>query len=340
MIQVSVILPTFNRQNQLQWVITGLEQQQLPFETFEVIVISDGSTDGTDAYLQALDTPLQLITLRQENQGAAAARNYGLQHASGQTILFLDDDVVPEPNLIAEHLRTHASDIADIVVLGPMLTPINFQMPPWVRWEQAMLEKQYEAMMRGDWAPTARQFYTGNASLPQTLLQAAGHFDTNFRRAEDVELAYRMADLGAKFVFNMEAVGYHYADRSFHSWLRTPYQYGRNDVIFARDKGQQWLLIKIFHEFRKRHLLTKLLTLFCLSRWVLRDSAIWLLRVLSIVAYWLRWERVQRGAYSGIYNLRHYQGIADELGGRKHFFERHNDLSYAEQQISIVGDRA
>ena len=115
-------------------------------------------------------------------------------------------------------------------------------MTPWVRWEQEMLMKQYRAMLRGDWAATARQFYTGNASLRRSHILAAGGFDEGFRRAEDVELAYRLANKGLDFVFNMQAVGMHFAERSFRAWLDMAYAYGRNDVIFARDRNQKWLL--------------------------------------------------------------------------------------------------
>ena len=59
-----------------------------------------------------------------------------------------------------------------------------------------MLAKQYEAMDRGVYGATARQFYTGNASVARRHVIAAGGFDTSFRRAEDVELAYRLADRG------------------------------------------------------------------------------------------------------------------------------------------------
>ena len=85
--------------------------------------------------------------------------------AVGEFIVFIDDDVVPEPQLLEEHARSHHEAGRDVVVLGPLLTPEGFEMAPWVRWEQEMLMKQYQGHVRGDWPATARQFYTGNASL-------------------------------------------------------------------------------------------------------------------------------------------------------------------------------
>src|SRR5687768_17413192 len=149
-----------------------------------------------------------------------------------------------------------------------MLTPPDFeaQMAPWVQWEQAMLVKQYEDMANGRWLPTARQFYTGNTSLARRHLLEAGGFDPTFRRAEDVELAYRLAAHGLRFVFNPQAIGHHYAERTFASWLAIPYAYGRNDVIFSRDKGQSWLLPTLLYEFRQRRPLIRALTRLCLDR--------------------------------------------------------------------------
>ena len=68
-------------------------------------------------------------------------------------------------------------------------------------------------------ARSFRQFYTGNASVPRELVVKAGGFDTAFRRAEDIELSYRLDQLGATFVFDETAMAHHLAERSFESWL-------------------------------------------------------------------------------------------------------------------------
>ncbi len=319
----SIIIPTYNRLGSLKRVLNGLEQQTgIDLSALEVIVVSDGSTDGTEAYLQTLETPLRLKPILQENAGAAAARNAGLFAASGDLIMFLDDDVMPTPYLLAEHIRTHQESTIPIAVLGPMLTPTDFEMAPWVQWEQAMLDKQYLAMNHGAWEPSARQFFTGNTSIARQQLLAQGGFDTQFKRAEDVELAYRLADAGIKFVFNENAVGYHYAERSFASWLNIPYAYGVNDVIFALTKEQPWLLTAIWREFYQRNLLIQALTRLCLDRVALSQAMINLLQKLAQTAQARGKPALSHKAYSGIFNLRYYQGVADELGGRFVFFKK------------------
>ena len=324
--KISIIIPTYNRLSSLKRVLEGLEKQSgVSLEDFEVIVISDGSTDGTNTFLQTMETTLRLKPLLQDNAGAAAARNAGIKVASGELVLFLDDDVVPISRLLAEHLRLHATFAHPIVVLGPMLTPTEFKMAPWVQWEQAMLEKQYEAMCNGDWQPTARQFFTGNTSLSRQCLIDQGGFDTQFKRAEDVELAYRLAGAGLQFEFNEQAVGYHYAERSFASWVSIPYAYGVNDVIFALQKGQSWLLATISREFYARNRLIQTFIRLCLSRPLISHPLTNLLRKIAHTAFFLGNSRITHMAYSGIFNLRYYQGVADQLGGRANFLDKIKD---------------
>lgn len=324
MLKLTVILPTYNRLDQLKLVLNGLEQQIYPLDQFEVIVVSDGSTDGTDAYLQNLKTPLQLNPISQQNNGAAAARNTGIEQATSELILFIDDDVVPAPKLINEHMLVHESSDKNIVVIGPMLTPADFDMQPWVTWEQTMLYKQYDDMRNGVYEPTARQFYTGNTSLTRQSLIDAGGFDTQFRRAEDVELAYRLADQGLTFIFCSEAIGYHYAARSFKSWFKIPYEYGRNDVIFALEKEQPWILEFTFQTFLGRNIFVILLTWLFLDRSRISKVSKNIFRFTAWIGSVTHINSLAKASYSAIYNFQYYQGVSDQLGGRNRFFENVN----------------
>src|SRR5262245_2249358 len=193
-------------------------------------------------------------------------------------------------------------------------------MAPWVRWEQEMLMKQYRALLRGDWQPSARQFYTGNASLRRFHILAAGGFDENFRRAEDVELAYRLAARGLGFVFTMKAAGMHYAERSYRSWLDAAYMYGCNDVIFARDRNQKWLLSAIHQEFQDRHILVRSLVRLCTGRSWLASIIASALKLTADAATLVHASGMEKSAYSGLFNLRYYSGLFDELDDSQFLF--------------------
>jgi glycosyltransferase involved in cell wall biosynthesis len=318
--KISVVLPTYNRLSRLRQVIAALEQQDYSRDAFEVVIISDGSTDGTTAYLDSLTSPLLVRPLHQPNRGPAAARNAGITTATGEFIVFIDDDVVPAPQLLSEHMREHGRAGREVAVLGPLLTPDGYPMSPWVAYEQKMLTKQYDAMIRGDWAPTARQFYTGNASLRRSHIVGAGGFDERFRRAEDVELAYRLADRGIGFVFTMQAEGHHFAERSFQSWLDAAYTYGRNDVIFGRDRGQARLLTQVRSEYDKRNALVRQLVRACLGRPQATDMASQALKAVAHVGARIGSNGLEKSGCSGLFNLRYYQGFCDELGDPGYFF--------------------
>jgi GT2 family glycosyltransferase len=288
---------------------------------FEVIVVSDGSTDGTDAFLARAVTPFRLVVASRANSGPAAARNTGVRLAQGEVLLFVDDDVVPQADLLHQHLTSHEEASSEVVVIGPMLTPADHHLNACVQWEQAMLYKQYYAMLAGHYEPTYRQFFTGNASVGRQFLLAAGGFDERFRRAEDIELAYRLDDQGARFVFNPRAVGYHYAERSFASWIQNARAYGRNDVLFDRYYGRLHRLEIARWEFKGRHALVRWLTRRCIGRPVLEASVELAGRAIAAAADGRALERPMRNALTAVYNATYYSGMAEELGGRDAFSE-------------------
>lgn len=316
---ISLIIPTHNRCASLRMVLEKLNQQTTPPEQYEVLVICDGCTDETVAMCQALQVNYRLNILEQTpNQGPAAARNLGVQRAAGPLILFIDDDVVPEPTLIAEHLRLHAQD-ERAVVIGPLLAPPGFRLNPWTRWEELMLQKQYQAMSAGHWNPTPRQFYTGNASVRREHILAAGGFDRTFLRAEDVELAYRFEALHLKFYFNPDAKGWHHALRSLRSWLNISTAYGQADVAMYRS-GRLTTLQSMAKEFHWRQRPLQRLARACVGHPQRVRLAVGVLLTTARLADWTHQSRVARAAYSAIFNLRYWQSICEQLGGAAAFW--------------------
>lgn len=310
---LSVVVPTYERRDRLERVLRSLSEQVID-EPFEVIVVSDGSTDGTDEFLRGPDVPLPVVALTQSNQGPAAARNAGVERAHGELVVFVDDDVVAEPDLLSAHLRAHRELGPKVVVIGPMLDPDDHEMSPWIAWEQRMLAKQYDAMERGVYDATMRQFYTGNASLRREHILAVGGFDTALRRAEDVELAFRLDDHGLVFHFEPEAIGRHYAERPYESWRRTAYDYGRNDIVFARDHGREWIWEFIPDSFGRQHRAIRGLVRMTVASERARRVAT---RVLERIVSWgpvARRTRLVGYALSGVYAIEFHCGAAEELG--------------------------
>jgi GT2 family glycosyltransferase len=316
---VSVVIPTYNRVSGLERVLDAMAAQTYPRHLCEVVVVSDGCTDGTNDYVRSRP-PIEVTFIAQDNAGPAAARNRGVEAASGSLVVFIDDDVIAVPDLVERHVRHHR-DADDLVVIGPMLTPRDVELRPWIAWEQAMLYRQYDAMLAGEYTATPRQFYTGNASVARERLLAVGGFDTRFRRAEDIELAYRLEAAGCRFAFDPEAIGYHYADRSFASWLQNARDYGAVDAVLARDEGRTEVGRIVAEGFWRRSAPVRAFTRACVSRPGLEALARTLFSTGYAASQALHVTTLSRLSLSGLYNLSYYRGVADELGGA-HAFDR------------------
>ena len=183
-----------------------------------------------------------------------------------------------------------------------------------------MLYKQYDAMARGGYRPTYRQFFTGNASIPRAAVLEAGGFDLRFRRNEDVELAYRLQLAGIRFEFDADAVAYHYAERPFRSWLRNAHDYGVNDVKFARDHREEGLLERTHREYWQRHRLVRWTTRACMAQRWFEYTTERVLRGIAAAGERAGAQGLTQYALSGMYNVAYYCGMAEELGGSSAFY--------------------
>ena len=102
----SVVIPTYQRRDVVVSSVRALAGQE-GAPPFEVVVVVDGSDDGSAEVLRALETPFPLSVVGQPNAGRPAACNRGASAAVGELLLFLDDDMEAHPCLLAEHERSH-----------------------------------------------------------------------------------------------------------------------------------------------------------------------------------------------------------------------------------------
>ena len=310
---VSVIVPTFERQARLFRLLEALAAQSHPLADIEVIVVDDGSTDGTREGLRAAAFPFELRSLSQAHAGPAAARNLGVAAARGDVVLFFDDDVVPAHDAVATHVAAHRA-APNAVVIGPMLPPEGWRRPAWIRWEEQKLLAQYDAMRRGLYPCTPRQLFTANASLPRERFIATGGFDVTFVRAEDVELGYRLKAMGLAFVFEPAARVWHYPGRSFASWRTVPYRYGQADVAMSRDKGHPALEYAL-EEFDARHRLSRIVARLCAGQPIRTGVVLRALGGAVHVFGSLGLHGLAGAALSVMFNVLYWQGVSDSVGG-------------------------
>jgi GT2 family glycosyltransferase len=256
MTDVAVVIPTYNRGKPLARCLEALTRQAVP--PSEVIVVDDGSpVPVSEANSSEWSRLLPLRVIRNDaNRGPAYSRNVGVRATKADLILFLDDDVAATPNLITHHLEARRQ-VPRAAVIGPLAAPPDWRPTPWNLWEARSLAVEYERMKRREYAPTWRQFFTGNASVAREDFIEVGGFDERFTRAEDIELGIRLGHLGCEFVFEDRAIGWHYATRSRESWLRIPREYARFDeLIDALYPELHWMDV-VESELRARHPLVR-----------------------------------------------------------------------------------
>jgi glycosyltransferase involved in cell wall biosynthesis len=204
----SIVIPTYNRLPILEKCLRALEYQQLSTNSaitgYEVVLVDDGSTDGTLEWLELQKEEFPHVRSHSQNHmGAAAARNLGVEKATGDTIIFIDSDLV----VTEMFLQAHADALVQgeqqlgnncLFTYGAVINTGNFDNPTSEPYKITDFSAAY--------------FATGNVAISRTWLEKAGLFDTRFQLYgwEDLELGVRLKQLDLKLIKCPEAVGYHW----------------------------------------------------------------------------------------------------------------------------------
>jgi glycosyltransferase involved in cell wall biosynthesis len=203
----SIVIPTYNRRLILEKCLKALEHQDYSPDAvsqYEIILVDDGSTDGTLDWLrqEARQFP-HVRTFVQDHQGPAAARNLGVAQAQGETIIFIDSDLVVTDRFLQAHadalVRGELSLKSDrVFTYGAVINTCNFDDPTAEPYKLTDFSAAY--------------FATGNVAIARKWLDQVGLFDTQFQLYgwEDLELGVRLKSLGLKLIKCPEAVGYHW----------------------------------------------------------------------------------------------------------------------------------
>ena len=209
-IELTVIIPTYNRSGVLEKCLEALSRQSIPAGSFEVIVSDDGSEDDIRQITDRFTTndSLTVRYLGQSNQGANVARNRAILESKGEILLLINDDTIAIPTMLEEHQRTHQHHPSETVaVLGRMT--YSPELPPSL-FTKLHLDYEYglwEGQTELDW----RAFYTCNVSVKKSFLMKYGLFEENIRGgSEDLELGERLSHHGLIVIYNSKALGYHH----------------------------------------------------------------------------------------------------------------------------------
>lgn len=220
---ISVIIPTFNRAAVLRRTLRLYERQQAMDGRFEVLVVDDGSSDETRSVLAALARELRYPMRwfsQPGNTGPSAARNRAIDEARGRLLFFTGDDILPDERLLREHLEWHdrRHPASHVGVLGQVHWAEELAPTPFMRWlETSGTQFGYGQLTHGD-AVDYGFLYTSNVSLKREFVIAANErFDERLRLCEDSEWGLRLARKGFELRYNARARGAHLHRTTFDS---------------------------------------------------------------------------------------------------------------------------
>ena len=236
--KASIILPTYNRMPIIKCCLSHLFNQTVT--DYEVILIDDCSSDGTQSYVTSLKYSNLLYIRFEERKGPYYARNLGVKEANGEIIIFLDSDVIVYPDFIEDHINIHKR--SDNLILQGMVKHIS---------------DKNEISMDGFYLPNAlclRTFITQNVSVKKKWLLLAGGFD-DFGPTmgyKDVDMGFQLKGLGLKWVYGIRRCKAFHIDglvtessleKTFEKWKKQ----GASAFYFVKKwgrKGERYAHIK------------------------------------------------------------------------------------------------
>ncbi len=209
---LTIIIPSYNRAEKLEACLSHLIGQNLNAESYEILVVNDGSTDETQAVLEKWREKKQIHVFTQKNQGQGVARNLAIKNARGFITLFMGDDIYAAPNFLIKHVEFHKENPEpNKACLGLTEWDPNHEITPFMDW---MVSGGYQFSyhkLTPNQEASFWFFYTSNLSIKTELLKQ-NLFDTDFKSYgwEDTELGYRlMKKHQLKLIFKPEALAYH-----------------------------------------------------------------------------------------------------------------------------------
>ena len=219
---VSIVIPTYNRKPILKKCLKALENQNLDenISNYEVIVVDDGSTDGTTSWIRNNNKALSHVVLyEQKHGGPALGRNLGVIKSKYEIIIFIDSDLIVLEDFIACHVNRLLSswnkNNKKCFTYGSVINTSNFINPESEMYKLTDFSLAY--------------FATGNVAIAKELLLNVGLFDSSFSLYgwEDLELGERLKKIGTKLIKCPEAVGFHW---------HPPFDCGQIESLISQEK--------------------------------------------------------------------------------------------------------
>ncbi len=234
-IKLSVIIPTYNKADLLQQTLDALSKQNLDVSQWQLVVVNDGSTDNTDEILKTFSDiwkgNIELIK-PEANLGRAKARNLGAESASGDYLLFLDDDIVAPVNLLSSHMLK-LDAVGGFGVIGTIVTSADLVDAPHFYY----IDSRGVAKIKAGFVP-GKYLVTQNCSMPRKLFIKVGGFDEKFTAYgfEDMDLGIKLCNAGLKFRLLDGPVPIHVHHHTLSQYLEKKRECGAESLALISEK--------------------------------------------------------------------------------------------------------
>ncbi len=300
----------------LRRTLLALFAQDFVPDRFEIVVLDDGSTDGTSEMVRSLRGPVLLTYHWQENRGRAGARNAGSRLASGKVLLYLDSDILASRDLVSRHAAYYQDLSSPVGVQGRTVIHPESKGTPFMKTKE--LIPDLTRRRRTNLSPY--HIITRNLSIRAKDFWAIGGFDERFPGYgwEDIELGLRLHAHGVRFHYEPNAIGYHYDVETLPRTREKLRQAGEGAVYFwnKHDRrsglgffleihpGVLWLKWLVYRTGVAGALIRRILP------WAERDKRLW---ICSECYNYLLWEAYYEGVFAA---LREEEGRRSKVESR------------------------
>jgi glycosyltransferase involved in cell wall biosynthesis len=220
---ISIIIPTYNGRDKIGRLIKALQCQT--YLDFEVIVVIDGSLDNTRQVIESITTPFKKVIVEKENGGRAAARNSGVKHATGDLLVFYDDDMEPYENSVADHIKFHRR--YEGIVTGNQ-RDLSSKERTDIQKYRASVSQSWTSGYKDDLNRLTYSnlfFSTANSSFKKSDIQKLKGFDESLTDAEDYEIAWRALKAGINVYFDKSNLSIHHDLITCKSYIKRQREY-------------------------------------------------------------------------------------------------------------------
>lgn len=223
----SIIIPSYNRSDEIAYLIQSFNRQTFPKERFEVLLVNDGSTDDTAAIVGELikSSPFRIRFFQRDHEGPGPARNFGMSQAEGEYFLFIDSDCTADPNWLSELAQAIEQEKPDAFggpdAVLPDFTPLQKAI------DYSMTSFLTTGGMRGHSKKKLAKYYprSFNMGIHRKIFESLGGMGT-LRHGQDLEFSRRIVASGANVIFVPKAVVYHKRRSSLRKFFRQMFNWG------------------------------------------------------------------------------------------------------------------